>query len=150
MSISDCNGTRTHNHLIRKRTLNHLAKLVRTYSQMSIRFFRIFIMDSVILPLVLPPSDNLILLKEVGVSVILLLFVLKCFTPHLSGVFKLTTSLESRVAERMSTISVSQKLNMSIKGSTVSRNVFPFLSLLLQLEYNKQEAGALLLRQCFF
>ena len=27
-NIDDCNGTRTHNHLIRKRTLNHLAKLV--------------------------------------------------------------------------------------------------------------------------
>ena len=27
--ISDSNGTRTHNHLLRKRTLNHLAKLVR-------------------------------------------------------------------------------------------------------------------------
>ena len=26
-SLSDCNGTRTHNHLARKRTLNHLAKL---------------------------------------------------------------------------------------------------------------------------
>ena len=26
-SWSDCNWTRTHNHLIRKRTLNHLAKL---------------------------------------------------------------------------------------------------------------------------
>ena len=25
--ISDCNGTRTHNHLVRKRTLNQLAKL---------------------------------------------------------------------------------------------------------------------------
>ena len=24
----DCNGTRTHNHIVRKRTLNHLAKLV--------------------------------------------------------------------------------------------------------------------------
>ena len=24
---SDCSGTRTHNHLVRKRTLNHLAKL---------------------------------------------------------------------------------------------------------------------------
>ena len=24
---SDCNGIRTHNHLVRKRTLNHLAKL---------------------------------------------------------------------------------------------------------------------------
>ena len=24
---SDCNGIRSHNHLIRKRTLNHLAKL---------------------------------------------------------------------------------------------------------------------------
>ena len=23
-SSSDCNGTRTHNHLVRKRTLNHL------------------------------------------------------------------------------------------------------------------------------
>ena len=27
-SLSDCNWTRTHNHLVRKRTLNHLAKLV--------------------------------------------------------------------------------------------------------------------------
>ena len=27
--LSDCNGTRTHNHLIRKRTLNHLAKLAK-------------------------------------------------------------------------------------------------------------------------
>ena len=25
--ISDCNGTRTHNHLVCKRTLNHLPKL---------------------------------------------------------------------------------------------------------------------------
>ena len=25
--LSDYNGTRTHNHLVRKRTLNHLAKL---------------------------------------------------------------------------------------------------------------------------
>ena len=42
-SLSDCNGTRTQNHLVQKRTLNHLAKLVtlkcvrdmiRTYSQM--------------------------------------------------------------------------------------------------------------------
>ena len=26
-TLSDCNGTRTRNHLVRKRTLNHLAKL---------------------------------------------------------------------------------------------------------------------------
>ena len=26
---SDCNGTRTHNHLARKQTLNHLAKLLK-------------------------------------------------------------------------------------------------------------------------
>ena len=26
---SECNGTRTHNHLVRKRTLNHLAKLAK-------------------------------------------------------------------------------------------------------------------------
>ena len=25
--LTDCNWTRTHNHLVRKRTLNHLAKL---------------------------------------------------------------------------------------------------------------------------
>ena len=25
--LCDCNGTRTHNHLVRKQTLNHLAKL---------------------------------------------------------------------------------------------------------------------------
>ena len=27
--LSDCNGTRTHNHLVHKRTLNHLAKLAK-------------------------------------------------------------------------------------------------------------------------
>ena len=29
---SDCNWTRTHNHLARKRTLNHLAKLTKWLS----------------------------------------------------------------------------------------------------------------------
>ena len=27
--LCDCNGTRTHNHLLRKRILNHLAKLAQ-------------------------------------------------------------------------------------------------------------------------
>ena len=26
-SVGECNGTRAHNHLVRKPTLNHLAKL---------------------------------------------------------------------------------------------------------------------------
>ena len=30
--LSDCNGIRTHNHLIRKRTLNHLASLAKWLS----------------------------------------------------------------------------------------------------------------------
>ena len=30
--LSDCNWTRTHNHLVRKRTLNHLAKLIKWLS----------------------------------------------------------------------------------------------------------------------
>ena len=30
-SLSDCNGTQTHNHLVHKRTLNHLAKLAFYY-----------------------------------------------------------------------------------------------------------------------
>ena len=30
--LSDCNGTRTHNHLVRKRTINHLAKLAKWLS----------------------------------------------------------------------------------------------------------------------
>ena len=29
ITLCDCNWTRTHNHLVRKRTLNHLAKLTR-------------------------------------------------------------------------------------------------------------------------
>ena len=38
-SLSDCNRTRTHDHLVRKRTVTHLEKLpvcdtIRTYSQM--------------------------------------------------------------------------------------------------------------------
>ena len=28
-SLSDCNWTLTHNHLVHKRTLNHLAKLAK-------------------------------------------------------------------------------------------------------------------------
>ena len=31
--LSDCNGTRTHNHLICKRTVNHLAKLAKWLSR---------------------------------------------------------------------------------------------------------------------
>ena len=31
-SLSDCNGTRTHNYLVRKRTLNHLAKFTKWLS----------------------------------------------------------------------------------------------------------------------
>ena len=31
-SLSDCSGTQTHNHLIRKRTLNHLAKLAKEHT----------------------------------------------------------------------------------------------------------------------
>ena len=31
-TLSDCNGTRTDNHLVRKRTLNHLAKLAKWLS----------------------------------------------------------------------------------------------------------------------
>ena len=30
--LSNCNGTRTHNHLVCKRTLNHLAKLAKGFS----------------------------------------------------------------------------------------------------------------------
>ena len=39
----------------------------------------------------------------------------------------------------MSTISMLQKLDMSVRGSTVNQKVFPFLSVLLKLEYNTQE-----------
>ena len=46
---------------------------------------------------VLPISDGLNLLKQVGVSVVFVIFVLERFTPDLSGGFKLTTSLESTV-----------------------------------------------------
>ena len=63
-------------------------------------------MDSVVLLSILSFSEGLNLLKEVGVSVIFVLFVLST-TPDLSGGFKLTTSLKSRVPERTSTISVS-------------------------------------------
>ena len=31
-SLSDCNGTRTHNHLVRKHTLTHLVKLTKLLS----------------------------------------------------------------------------------------------------------------------
>ena len=50
-------------------------------------------MDSVILLPVLPFSNGLNLSKQVRASVKFMLFVLERFTPDLSGVFKLTTSL---------------------------------------------------------
>ena len=62
-----------------------------------------FYIDPVILLSVLPFSDGLNLLKQYGVSV---MFVL------------------STVPERMSTISLSKKLDMSIKGSTVNQKTF--------------------------
>ena len=65
--------------------------------------------------------------------------VINSFIPVLSGIFILTASLESTVPERMSTISMSQKLDMSIKGSTVNQNVFAFLFVFLKLEYNTLE-----------
>ena len=83
-------------------------------------------MDFVILLSVLPFSEGLNLLKEVGFSVILVLFVLERFTLFLSGVFKLTTRLESTVPGRMLAISVSRKSDMSIKGSTVNQKSLPF------------------------
>ena len=39
----------------------------------------------------------------------------------------------------MSTVPVSQQLDMSIKGSTVNQKAFPFLSVFLKFEYNTQE-----------
>ena len=96
-------------------------------------------MDSVILVSTLAFSDGLNLLKEVGLSVVFVLFAFERLTPVLSGVFKTTTSLESTVPVRMSTISMLQKSDMSIKGRTVNQKVFPFLSVLLKLEYNTQE-----------
>ena len=36
--LSDCNWTRTHNHLVDKRTLNHLAKLAKLAEWLSVRF----------------------------------------------------------------------------------------------------------------
>ena len=35
--LSDCNWTRTHNHLVRKRTINHLAKLACLIRCLSVR-----------------------------------------------------------------------------------------------------------------
>ena len=76
---------------------------------------------------VLPIFDALNLLKQDGTSVAFALFILEPFAPDLPGVFKLTTTLESTVAERTLTISVSQKLDMSIKGSTVNQKGFFYL-----------------------
>ena len=38
-SLSDCNWTRSHNHLVRKWTLNHLAKLARFSQTVSLQSF---------------------------------------------------------------------------------------------------------------
>ena len=44
--------------------------------------------------------------------------------PDLLGVFNLTKRLKSTVPERMSTISLFKKLDMSIKGSAVNQESF--------------------------
>ena len=75
----------------------------------------------------MPFSDGMNLLKYIGLSVIFFLFVLERFARVLSGVFRLTISLESTIPERMSTVSMSQKLDMSCKGNKVNQKVFPFL-----------------------
>ena len=51
------------------------------------------------------------------------MFVLKHLIIDLSGAFELGTRLQSTVPERMSTISVSWKLHMPIKRSTVNQKV---------------------------
>ena len=80
-------------------------------------------MDSVILLSVFSFSDSLNLLKEVCIKLIFVLFLLECFTFDLSWVFQLIARLESTVPERMSTISVSRKLDMSIKVNKVNQNI---------------------------
>ena len=102
------------------------------------KYFIMLFCDSVILLSVLLFSDGLNLLKEVDVWVIFVLFVFERFTLHLSGVFKLTTRLELTDPERMSTISMSRKLDMSFKGNTVNRKVFLFLSAPLKLGYQQE------------
>ena len=52
---------------------------------------------------------------------------------------KPTATLESTVPEIMSTISVSWKLDVSIEENAVNQKGFPFLSILLKLEYNIQK-----------
>ena len=86
------------------------------------KYFIMFCLrDSVVLLSVLPFYDGLSLLKEIGVSVTFILIVLERFTLDLSWVFELTTKLELTVPERMWTISVSLKLDKSIKGSTINQ-----------------------------
>ena len=41
--LSDCNWTRTQNHLVRKRTLNHFARLAKELSYLSIRCIWLYI-----------------------------------------------------------------------------------------------------------
>ena len=47
-SLSECNWTRTHNHLVRKGTLNHLAKLVKWLS-FAVSFYLCFAFDCMFL-----------------------------------------------------------------------------------------------------
>ena len=60
-----------------------------------------YLRDSVVLLSVLPFSDGLSLLKEIGVSVTFILIVLERFTLDLSVVFELITKLESTVPKRI-------------------------------------------------
>ena len=56
-----------------------------------------------------------------------MLFELNQFTPDVSGVFKLTERLESTVLQRMLTISLSWKLDLSIKEKIQSKKFSFFI-----------------------
>ena len=57
--LSDCNWTRTHNHLIHKRTLNHLAKLPGVFCFVFVLFFCCFYITVIISVILLNPCFNL-------------------------------------------------------------------------------------------
>ena len=59
-SLSDCNGTGTHNHLVRKQTLNHLVKLTNDWAMLRVLICKVHLIVcyyhvTFVLPSDIPP-----------------------------------------------------------------------------------------------
>ena len=99
-NLSDCNGTRTHNHLVRKPTLNHLAKLASLAKWLNVRlqtkclWVQILLLSFILL--VIPKKSQFWSLMDslTALKVILQEIYSSCFKLHTLMTFYVTINIE--------------------------------------------------------